>query len=146
MEKKYFLAKLIPPRPSFTTDMTAEERQVMMDHGAYLRNYVEAGTVIVMGPVLDPAGSWGLAVFGPVPRTRSGPSLPAIPPSSPGSAFGGRFTRWRKLLFEPSAGRAGPPVQAPLQNSPSEKIPQKRVTGIPDRPLVKYPDWQSEPL
>jgi uncharacterized protein YciI len=63
MEKKYFLAKLIPPRPSFTTDMTAEERQVMMDHGAYLRNYVEAGTVIVMGPVLDPAGSWGLAVF-----------------------------------------------------------------------------------
>jgi uncharacterized protein YciI len=63
MEKKYFLAKLIPPRPSFTTDMTAKERQVMMDHGAYLRNYVEAGTVIVMGPVLDPAGSWGLAVF-----------------------------------------------------------------------------------
>jgi uncharacterized protein YciI len=64
MEKKYFLAKLIPPRPSFTTDMTEEERQIMMDHGAYLRKYVEAGTVIVMGPVLDPAGPWGLAVFG----------------------------------------------------------------------------------
>jgi uncharacterized protein len=63
MEKRYFLAKLIPPRPSFTTDMTAEERQVMMDHGAYLRKYVEAGIVIVMGPVLDPAGPWGLAVF-----------------------------------------------------------------------------------
>jgi uncharacterized protein YciI len=63
MEKRYFFAKLIPPRPSFTTDMTAEERQVMMDHGAYLRKYVEAGTVIVMGPVLDPAGPWGLAVF-----------------------------------------------------------------------------------
>jgi uncharacterized protein YciI len=63
MEKSYFFAKLIPPRPSFTTDMTAEERQVMIDHGAYLRKYVEAGTVIVMGPVLDPAGPWGLAVF-----------------------------------------------------------------------------------
>jgi uncharacterized protein len=63
MEKKYFLAKLIPPRPSFTTDMTGEERQVMMDHGAYLKKYVDAGMVIVMGPVLEPAGSWGLAVF-----------------------------------------------------------------------------------
>ena len=64
LEKHYFLAKLIPPRPSFTAEMNAEERQVMMDHGAYLRKYVEAGTVIVMGPVLDPAGPWGLAVFG----------------------------------------------------------------------------------
>jgi uncharacterized protein YciI len=63
MEKKYFLAKLIPPRPSFTKDMTSEERQIMMEHGAYLRKYVEAGTVIVMGPVLDPSGPWGLAVF-----------------------------------------------------------------------------------
>jgi len=63
MEKHYFLAKLIPPRPSFTADITAEERQVMMDHGAYLGKYVDAGTVIVMGPVLDPAGPWGLAVF-----------------------------------------------------------------------------------
>jgi uncharacterized protein YciI len=63
MEKRYFLAKLIPPRPSFTADMTAEERQVMMDHGAYLGKYVDAGTVIIMGPVRDPAGPWGLAVF-----------------------------------------------------------------------------------
>jgi uncharacterized protein YciI len=63
MEKKYFLAKLIPPRPSFMADMTAEERQVMINHGAYLRNFVDAGTVIVMGPVLDPAGPWGLAVY-----------------------------------------------------------------------------------
>ena len=63
MEKKYFLAKLIPPRPSFTADMNAEERQVMMDHGAYLRKYVEAGTVIVMGPVLDPAWPMGPCGF-----------------------------------------------------------------------------------
>jgi len=63
MEKKYFLAKLIAPRPTFAADMTAEERQVMLDHGAYLRNFVDAGTVIVMGPVMDPAGPWGLGVF-----------------------------------------------------------------------------------
>jgi len=43
--------------------MTAGERQVMADHGAYLRKYVDEGVVIVMGPVLDPAGPWGLGVF-----------------------------------------------------------------------------------
>jgi hypothetical protein len=43
MEKKYFLAKLIPPRPSFTADITAEERQVMMDHGAYLGTTLKLG-------------------------------------------------------------------------------------------------------
>ena len=62
MEKRYFLLKLIPPRPTFAADMNAEERQVMLRHGAYLRAYVESGTIIVMGPVQDPAGSWGLAV------------------------------------------------------------------------------------
>jgi len=62
MEKRYFLLKLIAPRPTFPADMTARERQVMLDHGAYLRSYVEKGTVIVMGPVQDPAGPWGLAV------------------------------------------------------------------------------------
>lgn len=63
MEKRYFLLRLIPPRPTFATDMDAEERQVMLAHGAFLRQYVESGTIIVMGPVQDPAGPWGLAVF-----------------------------------------------------------------------------------
>lgn len=63
MEKKYFLAKLIPPRPSFMVDMTADERQMMVNHGAYLRKHVETGTVVIMGPVQDQAGSWGLAIF-----------------------------------------------------------------------------------
>jgi uncharacterized protein len=63
MEKKYFLLKLIAPRPSFATDMTDAELRVMQEHGAYLKGYVDKGTVIVMGPVLDPKGSWGMAVF-----------------------------------------------------------------------------------
>jgi uncharacterized protein YciI len=61
-EKKFFLLKLIAPRPTFASDMTDAERRVMQDHGAYLKGYVDKGTVIVMGPVLDPNGSWGLAV------------------------------------------------------------------------------------
>jgi len=62
-EKKYFLLRLIAPRPTFAIDMTPEEMQVMQAHGAYLKKYVEEGTVIVMGPVLDPKGSWGVAIM-----------------------------------------------------------------------------------
>ena len=62
MEKKYFLLKLIAPRPTFATDMTETEKQVMQEHSAYLQGYVDRGTVIVMGPVLNPEGPWGVAV------------------------------------------------------------------------------------
>jgi uncharacterized protein YciI len=62
-EKKYFLLKLIAPRPDFATTMTAAEMKVMQDHGAYLIEFVERGSLIVMGPVLDPKGAWGMAVF-----------------------------------------------------------------------------------
>jgi uncharacterized protein len=59
----YYLLKLIAPRPDFAATMTEAEMRVMQDHGAYLKKYVDKGTVIVMGPVLDPAGAWGLAVI-----------------------------------------------------------------------------------
>jgi hypothetical protein len=35
----------------------------MQEHGACLKEYVDKGTIIVLGPVLDPAGAWGMAVF-----------------------------------------------------------------------------------
>jgi uncharacterized protein YciI len=60
--EKYFLLKLIGTRPTFPADMTDAEMRVMQEHGAYLKGYVDKGIVIVMGPVLDPAGPWGLAV------------------------------------------------------------------------------------
>jgi uncharacterized protein YciI len=62
MGKKYFLLKLIAPRPTFPADMTEAEQRVMQEHGAYLKAYVDKGAVIVMGPVLDPKGSWGVAI------------------------------------------------------------------------------------
>jgi len=62
MENKYFLLKLVAPRATFPADMTEAEMRVMQEHGAYLKGYVDKGTVIVMGPVLDPKGPWGLAV------------------------------------------------------------------------------------
>ncbi len=61
---KYFFLKLVPPRLSFTLDMTTEERQIMQQHVVYWKPYVNDGTVIVLGPVLDPKGGYGIAVIG----------------------------------------------------------------------------------
>ena len=62
-EKKYFLLKLVAPRPTFASDITDAELEVMQEHGTYLKQYVDTGEVIVMGPVLDPKGSWGVAIL-----------------------------------------------------------------------------------
>jgi len=61
-EKKSFFLKLNPPRTSFMKDMNAEEKAVMQKHVAYWAPYVNDGTVIVLGPVMDPNGGYGIAV------------------------------------------------------------------------------------
>ena len=60
--KKYFVYKLIPPRPTFHLDMTDQERTIMRQHSAYWRNLANKGVAVVFGPVADPHGGWGLAV------------------------------------------------------------------------------------
>jgi uncharacterized protein len=60
--KKHFFLKLNPPRPSFTVDMSNDERSIMQQHVAYWAPYVDNGTVIVLGPVMDPKGGFGIAV------------------------------------------------------------------------------------
>jgi uncharacterized protein len=57
----YFL-KLIPRRPSFSQDMTPEERAIMMQHIAYWTELMNKGKVAVFGPVADPAGVYGMGV------------------------------------------------------------------------------------
>ena len=57
-----FVNKLIGPRPSFPADMSADERRVMTEHAAYWAPLVADGTVIVLGPVGDPSGAYGLGV------------------------------------------------------------------------------------
>jgi hypothetical protein len=58
----YFLSKLIPPRPTFPLDMSGEERSVMLAHQDYWLPHVNAGLVLVMGPVLDPEGAYGVMI------------------------------------------------------------------------------------
>jgi uncharacterized protein YndB with AHSA1/START domain len=57
-----FLCRLLPPRPTFAQDMTAEEAAVMKEHMAYWEKRLHEGTAIVFGPVADPKGAWGLGV------------------------------------------------------------------------------------
>ncbi|MCW3118681.1 MAG: hypothetical protein JWM28_2763 [Chitinophagaceae bacterium] len=58
----HFYLKLNPPRPTFIMDMSDEERAIMQNHVAYWNPYVNDGTVIVLGPVMDPKGGYGIAI------------------------------------------------------------------------------------
>ena len=62
MARQYYYLKLNPPRASFMQDMTVQERQIMLQHVEYWKPYVNDGTVIVLGPVMDPEGGFGMAV------------------------------------------------------------------------------------
>ncbi len=62
MSKKHFFLKLNPPRPSFTVDMTDAERGIMFQHVNYWQKYLENGTMIIFGPVMDPKGGYGVGI------------------------------------------------------------------------------------
>ena len=61
--KKHFVLYLNPPRPSFSQDMTDEERVIMIQHVAYWNKLMSDGHVIAFGPVIDPAGVYGMGII-----------------------------------------------------------------------------------
>ena len=63
MTELFFLARLIAPRSDFMQTMTDGERALMASHGAHLKSWLDKGKIIVFGPVVDPAGPWGMAVL-----------------------------------------------------------------------------------
>ena len=58
----HFLYKLIPPRPTFPADMTEEEGTVMQEHFGYWAKMIEERRAVAYGPVMDPNGTYGIAV------------------------------------------------------------------------------------
>jgi len=60
---KYFVARLLGPRPDFARTLTEEEMAMMLAHVAYWRPLVEAGKVIALGPVDDPKGTYGIGII-----------------------------------------------------------------------------------
>jgi uncharacterized protein YciI len=57
-----FVFRLKAPRPNFALDMSNEEREIMGRHAAYWQSLVDAGRMVIFGPVLDDEGSFGLGV------------------------------------------------------------------------------------
>jgi uncharacterized protein YciI len=60
---KYYLCKYIPPRTDFLSTMSADEKQWMAQHGNYLNLLLEQGLIVAHGPVMDPAGGYGLSLY-----------------------------------------------------------------------------------
>ncbi|WCA62381.1 YciI family protein (plasmid) [Agrobacterium tumefaciens] len=60
---KYYLCKYIPPRDDFLATMSTDEKTWMTEHGAYLDDLLEKGQVVAHGPVIDPAGSYGVSLY-----------------------------------------------------------------------------------
>jgi uncharacterized protein len=58
----HFFLKLVPARPTFAQDMSAEERAIMQEHVGYWSELMKQGKVHVYGPVLDPAGVYGIGI------------------------------------------------------------------------------------
>ena len=44
-------------------DITDAERAIMFQHVAYWQNYLENGTMIVSGPVMDPKSGYGVGII-----------------------------------------------------------------------------------
>ena len=58
----YFLFRFTP-RSDFRETMTDAETAVMLEHVAYWQSLADKGTALVVGPVADPAGAWGMCVI-----------------------------------------------------------------------------------
>jgi uncharacterized protein len=60
---KSWYIRLIPPRTTFITDMTAAEGALMDQHFDYWQAQSDKGICIFGGPVLDPRGPFGVLVI-----------------------------------------------------------------------------------
>lgn len=58
---KYFLCKYLPPRADFL--QSPEEGAWMKQHGAYMDALLEQGIIVAHGPVMDPAGGYGVSLY-----------------------------------------------------------------------------------
>jgi uncharacterized protein YciI len=58
----HFLYKLIPPRRAFPADMTEAEGAIMQEHFGYWAALIEERRAVAYGPVMDPKGTYGIAV------------------------------------------------------------------------------------
>jgi hypothetical protein len=58
-----FVFRLIPPRPGFAKDMSADERATMIEHVGYWSALAAEGKALAFGPVDDPSGAYGIGII-----------------------------------------------------------------------------------
>lgn len=61
-EPRWFMCRLLPPRPSFMMDLNADELAVMKEHAAYWAGLLARDVAVLFGPVADPKGGWGVGI------------------------------------------------------------------------------------
>ena len=62
MSKNHYLYKLIPPRTTFPVDMSPAEGEIMEAHFGYWAAAIAERKAVAYGPVMDPTGTYGIAV------------------------------------------------------------------------------------
>ncbi|AKJ05946.1 YCII-related domain-containing protein [Archangium gephyra] len=100
MPSSFFFARLVPNRPDFPMSMTPEEQATMRAHGEFLQGQLTAGALVVAGPVLDPKGVFGIAVF----EAESMDALNALLERDPARALG----RYEVLPMAAASARPAP--------------------------------------
>lgn len=100
MPNSFFFVRLVTNRPDFAMTMTSEEKATMGAHIAWLQKQLAAGKLVVAGPVLDPAGPFGMAVF----EAGSMEEMQKLLESDPAKAIG-RYT------VSPMADAVGRPAR-----------------------------------
>lgn len=60
---KAYLSKWIPPRADFLQTITDEESALFQQHGDWQSKLREARKLVAHGPVLDPAGPYGVILW-----------------------------------------------------------------------------------
>jgi uncharacterized protein YciI len=104
MSSNLFFVRLVANRPNFAMSMTPDEQATMGAHGAFLQSQLAAGTLVVAGPVFDPAGVFGMAVF----EAESMDALHRLLERDPAKAIG----RHEVAPMGPSAFRPARPTGA----------------------------------
>ena len=89
MPSKAFYCKLVPPRPAFAQNMSPTEAQAMQNHGAYWRDQMRSGQVVVFGLVADPTAAFGVVIL-EVPDAEAARRLTADDPAIQ-AGFGLRY-------------------------------------------------------
>jgi uncharacterized protein YciI len=99
----YFFMRLVPPRPTFPHDGTGEEMAAMKRHAEYWHQNAEGGSAVVVGPVFEGEGAWGMAVVSVEDQEAARALADADPIIRSGLGFRFEILPMPSIILRPSA-------------------------------------------